>query len=93
MIVQRYEVSLSTVTTRLSGSPTTLNDEQWEEGIGEGLEPEPVSLTSCFDDDQPQPSICQGLEPAPSSPTGHSCKADYALMAAVCAIIVFLWMQ
>jgi hypothetical protein len=49
--------------------------------------------SAVLDDDRSQQSICEGGKPSTSSPIGHSYKADYLVMAAVFAIVVFLWMH
>ena len=92
-VMPRHEAPSASVTTKLPDSPAGLDDEQLERWAWEDAEPAPSLLPVSFDEDQPQPSICDGLEPSPSSPVGDSYKADYVVMAAVCAIIVFLWMQ
>jgi hypothetical protein len=92
-VMPRHEVQSSTATTRLPDRPTVLDDEQLEQWLWEIPEAAPASLTVNVDDDPSQQSICEGREPSTSSPIGHSYKADYLVMAAVFAIIVFLWMQ
>ncbi|MDH3602093.1 MAG: hypothetical protein OEU26_20975 [Candidatus Tectomicrobia bacterium] len=92
-VMQRHEVQASTATTRLPDSPATGDDEQSDRWLWEDSESAPASLTVSFDDDQPQQSICEGREPSTASPIGNSYKVDYVMMAAVFAIIVFLWMQ
>ena len=90
---RRHEVQSPTATTRLPDNAAVQEDEQFERWAWEDLEPAPSSLTGSVDDDQPQQSICESLEPSTSPTAGSSYKTDYVLMAAVCAIIVFLWMQ
>jgi hypothetical protein len=91
-VMPRPETPSSTVTPRLPGSLDTLDDEQLKRWVWEGSEPAPTSPTGNVDD-QPQQSVVEGLEPSPSSRTGKPYKADCVLMAAVFAIIFFLWMQ
>jgi hypothetical protein len=92
-VMPRHEVQSSTATTRLPDRPAVRDDEQLERRLWEIPKAVPASLPVSFDDDLSQQSICEGREPSISSPIGHSYKADYLVMAAVFAIIVFLWMQ
>ena len=92
-VMPRHEVQSSTATTRLPDSPAVLDDEQLERWLGEIPEAAPASLMVSVDDDPSQQSICEGWEPSTSSSIGHAYKADCLVMAAVFAIVVFLWMQ
>jgi hypothetical protein len=92
-VVPRHEMQSSTATTRLPDSPAGLDEEQLERWLWEISESAPASPTVRVDDDRSQPSICEDWEPSTSSPIGHSYQADYLVMAAVFAIVAFLWMQ